>query len=69
VHYSGDPTIVLMSQTIEPKDKKEFPFHFQLPDQLKPSFEGIPYRLQTKLVFMDDVKRVDHDELIVTKYE
>ncbi|KHE67366.1 sporulation protein [Halobacillus sp. BBL2006] len=62
-------TTVLMSQTIDPKDKKEFPFHCQLPEQLTPSSERISYRLQTKLVFMDDVKSVDHDELIVTKYE
>ncbi|ARI78627.1 sporulation protein [Halobacillus mangrovi] len=62
-------TTVLMSQTINRKDKKQFPFHCQLPEELNPSSEEVKYRLQTKLVFVDDVKSIDHDELVVTKNE
>ncbi|SEA23469.1 sporulation-control protein [Thalassobacillus cyri] len=59
-------TTVLMSKTIEANDKTEIPFHYQLPEELPPTTEGITYRLQTKIVFKDDVKSFDHDEIVVT---
>ncbi|MFC7319774.1 sporulation protein [Halobacillus campisalis] len=58
-------TTVLMSEVIEPRDQKEFPFRYLVPEALTPTDHGCTYRLQTKIVFEDDIKTFDHDELIV----
>ncbi|WP_085505374.1 sporulation protein [Thalassobacillus devorans] len=58
-------TTVLMSKTIEANDKTEIPFHYQLPKELSPTTNAITYRLRTKIVFKEDVKSFDHDEIIV----
>ncbi|MFG6120105.1 sporulation protein [Thalassobacillus sp. B23F22_16] len=59
-------TTVLMSKTIEANDKTEIPFHYQLPEELPPTTDTITYRLRTKIVFKDDVKSFDHDEIIIS---
>ncbi|MGP4075404.1 sporulation protein [Halobacillus sp. K22] len=56
---------VLMSQTMEPKGMREVPFHYQIPEDLPPTTNAETYRLKTKIVFTDDVKTFDHDELVV----
>ena len=58
-------TTVLMSDVIESGDQKEFPFRYLVPESLTPTDESCTYRLQTKIVFEDDIQTLDHDELIV----
>ncbi|RWZ58898.1 sporulation protein [Halobacillus fulvus] len=57
-------TTVLMSRTIEPNGYDEFPFQYQLPEQLDIE-DGAKYKLQTRLVLENNTKCFDHDELII----
>lgn len=58
---------VLMSKTLESNEKTEIPFSYELPKELVPSSDATSYRLHTKLIFTDDIKRYDHDTILVTK--
>jgi sporulation-control protein len=58
-------TTILMSETMEAKAKTEYPFSYQLPEDLLPTSIGVTYRLNTRLVLDDDIKRNDHDEIVV----
>lgn len=62
-------TTILMSKSIDANDKVEYPFCYQLPKEIDPSTEYISYRLNTRLIFLDDVKRIDHDEIVVLGLE
>ncbi|MCP3026553.1 sporulation protein [Halobacillus sp. A5] len=59
-------TTLLTSQVMKPSDSKEIPFHYQIPSNALPSSEGASYRLQTRVVFEDNYKTFDHDELFIT---
>ncbi|WP_017726093.1 sporulation protein [Halalkalibacterium ligniniphilum] len=56
-------TTLLMTKTLDSGARAEIPFVYQLPKKLEPSSNGISYRFQTRLVFSDDVKDMDHDEI------
>ncbi|MDC3417154.1 sporulation protein [Aquibacillus salsiterrae] len=56
---------LLMSQTIELNERTEIPFSYTLPKALTPTSDNVSYRLLTKLVFTDDKKSIDHDEIVV----
>lgn len=58
-------TTILMSETMEAKEKTEYPFSYRLPEDLPPTTEGLTYRLNTRLVLESDIKRNDHDEIVV----
>jgi len=58
-------TTILMSKSMDANEKAEYPFCYQLPIPLEPSTEHISYRLNTRLIFLDDVKSIDHDEIVV----
>ncbi|KPB03697.1 sporulation protein [Bacillus sp. CHD6a] len=58
-------TTILMSKSMDANDKVEYPFCYQLPNALEPSTNHISYRFHTRLIFQDDVKSMDHDEIIV----
>ena len=62
-------TTILMSKSIDANDKEEYPFCYQLPKDIDPSTEYISYRLNTRLIFQDDIIRNDHDEIIVLSYK
>ncbi|MBM7573233.1 sporulation protein [Aquibacillus albus] len=56
---------VLMSDTIDSDDQTEIPFTYKLPKELPPTSEDVSYRLETKLVFTNDTKSIDTDEIVV----
>ncbi|MGD6776712.1 MULTISPECIES: sporulation protein [Bacillaceae] len=58
-------TTILMSKSLGANDKEEYPFCYQLPKDIEPSTEYISYRLNTRLIFQDNVKRIDHDEIVI----
>ncbi|MEA3319627.1 MAG: sporulation protein [Bacillota bacterium] len=62
-------TTILMSKSMDANDKAEYPFCYQLPIPLEPSTEHISYRFHTRLIFQDDVKSMDHDEIVVLELE
>lgn len=62
-------TTILMSKSMDSNDKAEYPFCYQLPSSLAPSTEHISYRFHTRLIFQDDVKSTDHDEIVVLGQE
>ncbi|MEC3884632.1 sporulation protein [Halobacillus sp. HZG1] len=58
-------TTVLMTRTMEAGGYDEYPFRYELPRTLPPLSEGRSYKLQTRLVYENNAKSFDHDELIV----
>lgn len=56
---------ILMSQEVDINEKKELPFHYRIPNELNPSSEKVSYQLRTKLVFKDNSKCTDQDEITV----
>ncbi|MRH43902.1 sporulation protein [Aquibacillus halophilus] len=56
---------ILMSKMIHSNDRREIPFTYQMPKDLHPSSTGVSYRFQTKIVYTDNMKSIDHDEIIV----
>ncbi|MBM7553547.1 sporulation protein [Thalassobacillus pellis] len=60
-------TTVLMSHMMKANEQKVIPFQYDLPHDLSPSDGRGTYHLQTKLVFENDVKSFDHDEVVITR--
>jgi sporulation-control protein len=60
-------TTILMSQTMNPNEKTEIPLQYFLPKDLPCTSENITYRFNTRLVFQDDIKRIDHDEVFINQ--
>ncbi len=58
-------TTILMSKKIEAKEKTEIPFSYRIPADLPPSSEGFTYRLNTRLIFSENIKSFDHDEIVL----
>ncbi|QDP38981.1 sporulation protein [Radiobacillus deserti] len=58
---------LLTSKTINLGEQQEIAFSYLIPANLEPSSEDVKYCLRTKVVFMDDVKCVDSDEIVVKK--
>lgn len=54
---------ILMSRTLNAKESTEIPFNYQLPKELQPTGDNVSYRFHTRLIFSDDVKDIDHDEV------
>ncbi|WP_394218940.1 sporulation protein [Halobacillus trueperi] len=58
-------TTVLMTRTMEAGGYDEYPFRYELPRNLPLLSEGRSYKLQTRLVYENNAKSFDHDEIIV----
>lgn len=56
---------ILTAQVVDANERRELPFHYQLPNELKPTSDGVSYHLMTKLVFKDDSKCSDQDEIVI----
>lgn len=60
---------ILMSSTLSLKEKSEFPFHFRLTKELRPTSDTTSYQLRTKLVYQDGSKSTDHDDIVIMDRE
>ncbi|GEN52543.1 sporulation protein [Halobacillus faecis] len=58
-------TTVLMTRTMEAGGSDAYPFRYELPRNLPILTEGKSYKLQTRLVFENNAKSFDHDEILV----
>ncbi|SDO05521.1 sporulation protein [Halobacillus sp. SY10] len=58
-------TTVLMTRTMEAGGYDEYPFRYELPRNLPLLSEGKSYKLQTRLVYENNAKSFDHDEIVV----
>ncbi|UFT99613.1 sporulation protein [Radiobacillus kanasensis] len=58
---------LLTSKTINTGEQQEIPFSYQIPAELEPTSSEVKYSLHTKVVFSDDVKCMDSDEIVIKK--
>ncbi|GGF14797.1 hypothetical protein GCM10010954_11710 [Halobacillus andaensis] len=56
---------VLMSQVMKPKERREISFHYCISSNEIPLRSEYRYHLKTRVVFENNVKTFDHDELTV----
>ncbi len=54
---------ILMSRTLHSEESTEIPFTYQLPKGLQPTCDNVSYRFHTRLIFSNDIKDTDHDEI------
>lgn len=59
-------TTILMSKIIDSHSMCEFPFSYKLPTDLHHS-EFLSYRFHTRLIFTNEIKQNDHDEIKIVR--
>ncbi|ELK44680.1 sporulation protein [Halobacillus sp. ACCC02827] len=63
-------TTILMARTMESGTREEYPFSFEIPDNIDCSNPALTYELKTRLVFTNDKKTSDTDMIhIIPRHE